>query len=314
MLKTTPLFAGLTVALASWLSTPASAAPSVAYLSRAGSGIACTLTAPCASMATALVIAGVAGEVVCLDKSDYQSAVINQSVTISCGDGLWEAPDHGVAINTPAGSSVFIEGLVEDGNGTPATAFTFQGSGTLTLRHVRIGNNIGANSDALLFQPSGAGKLQVTDSVFYTNGGSGSGGGIVIKPKPGGTAQVELERVTVTGNAFGIAADGTGSTGGINMTIADSVVANNANDGILATTQAGGAPIGVMVKNTKSANNDFGLRALGPNITIRASNSTITGNDTGLAFVGGGALLTFGNNEVQANGSNGAFSGQVGQQ
>ena len=58
-------------------------------------------------------------------------------------------------------------------------------------------------------------------------------------------------------------------------------------------------------------NNAFGIRSLGPNVTVRASNSTIAGNGTGLSFGGGGALLTFGNNEVQANGANGAFSGPV---
>jgi hypothetical protein len=39
----------------------------------------------------------------------------------------------------------------------------------------------------------------------------------------GGSAQVNLERVTVNGNAFGIAADGSNSTGGINMTIAENI-------------------------------------------------------------------------------------------
>ena len=102
----------------------------------------------------------------------------------------------------------------------------------------------------------------MTDTVI-SNMGSGTGGGIVINPASGGSAQVQLERVTVNGNAFGIAADGTGSTGGINMTIADSMVGGNAQDGIIATTPGGGAPIGVMVKNTKSVNNAIGIRSIG---------------------------------------------------
>jgi hypothetical protein len=98
------------------------------------------------------------------------------------------------------------------------------------------------------------------------------------------------------------------------MTVADSMIGGNANDGIIATTPSGGAPIGIMVKNTKSVNNAFGIRSLGPNVTVRASNLTITGNGTGLSFGGGGSLLTFGNNEVRANGTDGAFSGTVGLQ
>ena len=152
------------------------------------------------------------------------------------------------------------------------------------------------------FPPNSASKLSVTDTVI-SNIGSGTGGGIVINPQSGGSAQVNLERVTVNGNAFGIAADGTGSTGGINMTIADSMIGGNSQDGIIATTPGGGAPIGVMVKNTKSVNNAFGIRSLGPNVTVRVDGSTVIGNGTGLSFCGGGALLTFGNNAVRANGS-----------
>jgi hypothetical protein len=134
----------------------------------------------------------------------------------------------------------------------------------------------------------------------------------VINPQSGGSALVNLERVIVNGNAFGIAADGTGSSTGINMTIADSMIGGNSQDGIIATTPGGGAPIGVMVTNSKSVNNAaFGIRSIGPNVTVRVGDSTITGNNTGLAFAGGGALLTYGTNKVQANGSVGAFSGAV---
>src|SRR5229473_6857150 len=161
------------------------------------------------------------------------------------------------------------------------------------------------------FAPNSASKPSVTDKVI-SNMGSGTGGGIVINPASGGSAQVNLERVTINGNAFGIAADGTGSTGGINMTIADSMIGGNSQDGIIATTPAGGAPIGVMVTNTKSVNNaTFGIRSIGPGVTVRVGDSTITGNNTGLSFSGGGALLTYGTNKVQANGSVGAFSGAV---
>jgi len=72
------------------------------------------------------------------------------------------------------------------------------------------------------------------------------------------------------------------------MTIADSMIGGNSQDGIIATTPSGGAPIGVMVTNSKSVNNAaFGIRSLGPGVTVR------------------------GTNKLQANGSVGAFSGAV---
>jgi hypothetical protein len=102
-----------------------------------------------------------------------------------------------------------------------------------------------------------------------------------------------------------------GSTAGINMTIADSVVSGNTQDGIVATTPGGGAPIGVLVTNTRSVNSNIGIRSIGTGVTIRVDGSKIAGNGTGLRFISGGALLSFGNNAVEANGTNGAFSGPV---
>jgi hypothetical protein len=261
-------------------------------------------------MNAALTAAGTAGEVICLDKGVFNGANITVSVTISCGEDLWEASGGLVAVTTPAGSSVSIEGLVSDGTGSPGIAVKFFGQGNLGLHRVRLGNAPGLGSNGLLFSPNGPASLHVADSIFYTNG-NGSGARIRINPAAGGTAQVDLERVVVSGNAFGIAADDSGSTGGINMTIADSMIGGNAQDGIIAVTPSGGAPIGVYVKNTKSVNNAFGIRSIGPNVTVRVDGSGIMGNSTGLSFSSGGALLTAGNNMVRTNGTDGAFSGPV---
>jgi len=311
LMKKTILFAGLTLALAACIATPAGAG-NTAYLAQAGTGTSpCLEAAPCGTMAQAIPAAGLNGEVVCLNRGNFHSAIISQSVTISCGDDLWEAPADIIAINTPAGSSVSIEGLALDGSGASNySPFQFTGQGSLRLHHVRIGNHPGSNTDGLLFAPNGAAKLNVSDSSFY-NTGTGTGGGIVINPTSGGIAQVALERVTVTGNAFGIAADGSNSTGGINMTIADSMIAGNSQDGIVAVTPSGGAPIGVMVTNTKSVNNAIGIRSIGTTVTVRVKNSDVMGNGTGLSFSGGGVLATYGNNAVNANAVNGAFSGSI---
>ncbi|RXT45900.1 hypothetical protein B5V03_17150 [Bradyrhizobium betae] len=262
-------------------------------------------------MAKALSVAGDRDEIICMDKSAYGALVtIQQSVTISCAGDLWEAPAGSIRINLPAGAIVSIEGLVIDGTGAPGTAVSFTGQGSLQLHRVRIGNNPGSSSSGLFFAPNGPAKLQVSDSVFYANG-TGTGGGLVINPQSGGTAQVALERVTVVDNAFGVAVDGSRSTGGINMTIADSMVAGNFQDGIVATTSGSGAPIGIYVKNTRSVTNAIGIRSIGPNVTVRVDGSSVIGNGTGLSFSGGGILATYGNNAVSANGSNGAFSGSI---
>jgi hypothetical protein len=250
------------------------------------------------------------GVISVLDPGDYGGLIITKPLTIRAegvDGGSILVPTSAIFIGVSAGPTdvVTLEGLHFNGG-----FIRLDSGGHLHVVRCDITNQKVSGNAGIRFQPNGASKLSVTDTVI-SNMGAGTGGGIVINPQSGGSAQVALERVTVNGNAFGIAADGTGSTGGINMTIADSMIGGNSQDGIIATTPGGGAPIGIMVKNTKSANNNFGIRSLGPNVTVRASNSTVTGNGTGLSFGGGGALLTFGNNEVQANGTDGAFSGAV---
>jgi hypothetical protein len=314
MRKFRTLLAGLSFVLA-WLlaaAGPADAANNHSWVSSTGTGAACTRTAPCSTIDLAVTATNAGGVISVLDPGDYGIPNIPKSLTIRAegvDGGFTGANNAGffMTINAAPTDVVTLEGL--QFSGTAGVIF-FSG-GQLHVVKCVISNGTGFSGNAgIKFAPNSASKLTVTDTVI-TNEGSVTGGGIVINPQAGGSAQVALERVTVNGNAFGVAVDGSGSTAGINVTIADSMIANNIEDGIIATTPGGGAAIGLYVKNTKSANNAFGIRALGTNVTVRADGSSIVGNTTGLSFSGGAALLTFGNNAVRANGSDGVFSGPV---
>ena len=200
---------------------------------------------------------------------------------------------------------VSLEGLHIAGSGIALVS-----GGSLYIRNCVIRNNVGGSAWGVVIAPGGPAKVVISDTVVANNSVVG-GAGIWIIPTTGGSAEVTLSGVLAEGNQFGIAVDGSNSTAGINVTVADSVTASNAQDGILATTPAGGAPIGVLVTNTKSVNNAIGIRSIGPNVTVRVDGSSVIGNGTGLAFASSGALLSFGNNAVQANATNGAFSGPV---
>jgi hypothetical protein len=313
MTKTRHPFVGLAVALASCLAaSSANAQNSHSWVSQStGTGLACTRAAPCQFFADAQTATATGGVISILDPGDNFSIDITKSLTIRAegvDGGSTFTPSSGFWIAVRAGASdvVTLEGLHLNGIG----GIEFLSGGHLHVVRCVITNGSVSGDAGIRFQPNSASKLSVTDTII-SNVGSGTGGGIVINPQSGGSAEVALERVTVNGNAFGIAADGTGSTGGINMTVADSMVANNSQDGIIAVTPSGGAPIGVYVKNTKSVNNSIGIRSIGPNVTVRVDGSGVVGNGTGLSFLGGGALLSAGNNMVQANGANGAFSGPV---
>ena len=293
--------------------TPSGAA-GTAWLARAGGGSSCSLAAPCASMQSALSLVGPGGEIICLDRGSYGGGAILQSVTISCGDGLWEALGGPVGVLTPAGADVFIEGLVSDGNYSSAgtVALTFSGQGSLRLRRVRLGNSVGQFSHGLLFQPNGPATLHVSGSVFYHNGGSG----ILVRPQPGGYANAHVRDVKFERNLHGLFADGGASSTGINVNISDSLAAENEGNGFGVTSVVGKAQVTMsLARSHISGNLANGLGAAGAALsgpgsaTIAVGGSMITANANGLAIAGAGQILTYGNNKLRFNGNNGAFTG-----
>jgi hypothetical protein len=311
MRKLALLSTSLVVMLVALLAAePAQALDNVTFVKSTGSGTACTLTAPCAGFQNAQTATAAGGEIHCLDSGVITGTVIIKSLTIDCGG--FATTTTFFTINS-AGIVVTIRNLTISGVSGFTAGIDFLEGAALLVENCFIENYNASVTDAgIRFRPSApSSKLVVTDTVVRNNGSGSTGGGIVINPGPGGSAQIVLNRVTVDKNIFGIVADGTGSTGGINMTITDSVASGNVLDGIVATTPSGGAPIGVLVTGTKSANNAVGIRSIGSNVTVRTESSKIAGNGAGLAFSGGGALLTAGNNMVRANGSDGAFSGPV---
>jgi len=287
-------------ALAVAAATPASAGQ--AYLSHTGSGTACSLAAPCADIGSAVAAAGANGEVICLDKSSYGSpSTIIQSVTISCGDGLWEAPAGSVTVNTPAGADVVIEGLVIDGQSVGGPPINMIGQGTLHVRRVRVGRQTGGGAHGLLFQPSGPATLHITDSVFYSNGGSG----VLIKPESGGSANVHIRNSRFEHNLHGLFADGTISTAGINVNVADSAFVDNQGNGIGAYTGNAEITISVVASQiTGNITNGIGVLGTGgAAVAVQIGNSQITSNVTGIATSGSGQIFSFGGNQLHSNGS-----------
>jgi hypothetical protein len=283
-------------------------------------GNPCTRAQPCRTLQHAHETTNASGIITVVDPGDYGNVTINKSISIvasafptgvGTAGGLY-FPD--IVINAGPTDVVLLRGLDLAGANASAGfgAIAFNTGAKLLIHDCIVNNwNVTSGNAAILFTPTAASVLIVTDSIISNNTNGSSGAGILVRPSGSGSARVNIERTVVEGNAFGIAADGTGSSGGINMTIADSVSSSNINDGIIATTPSGGAPIGITVTNTRSTNNGFGLRSLGTNVTVRADRSTVIGNGTGLTAGSGGALLSAGTNVVEANGSNGAFSGPL---
>jgi hypothetical protein len=306
------------------MSAPAFAQNWQSWVARAGTdGNPCTVDQPCSTLQHAIDQTNAGGQVNVADAGLYLNfgpISIGKSISIvndGSGNAVVSAIRGGggslVDISGSA-STVIIRGFIFDGFAGVIINYHAATSGsTLIVEKCQIGNSSGlAGGFGLTFQPAASARLVVTDSSFFNNGNPNSGAGIQIFPQSSGSAEVVLERVTVASNTFGIAADGSQSAAGINMTISDSVVSANTQDGIVATTSASGAPMGLTIKNTRSLNNaGFGVRTIGTGVTARLSSVTLTGNGTGVAAQNGGSIVTFGNNEIIGNGNNGSFTGAV---
>jgi hypothetical protein len=265
-------------------------------------------SSPCRTIGQAYNQSKAGGEIICLGPiGGTGTIVIQKSLRIDC-----EASPPNVQIYTGPNDIVTLRRLtITSLMPGSDTSLYYQGvyfayGGTLILDHVHA-----SGRSAVEFTPNQPSRLIISDSTFTASGSGTTGAGILIKPTGSGSARVSLERVDVGGNIFGVAFDGSGSTAGVNATIKDSMISGNTQDGIVATTTAGHAPIGIFVSGSASVNNAYGIRSIGPNVTVRVKNSEVTGNGTGLAASGGGALLSLGGNAVQANGAKGAFTGSL---
>jgi hypothetical protein len=276
----------------------------------------CSRTAPCKTFAGAITKTAAGGEIDVLDPGGFGAVTITKAITIAAegsGEGgIVVGGTNAISVSAGANDIVILRGLQLDG-GPPGSnslnGVRFLTGSVLEIQNSSIRNFTGAspNGYGILFAPSAASSLFVSDTVITSNGNApgSSGGGIDIKPTGGGSAKASLTRVNVVNNITGITADGTGSTGGISVSISDSTVAANTLSGFTAFTPAGGAPVTMEIVRCVSANNHKGLDAGGAGTTLRIGYSTVTGNATGVGL-GGGTISSMGNNLIQDNTNPGA--------
>ena len=113
-----------------------------------------------------------------------------------------------------------------------------------------------------------------------------------------------MNRVKAYNNSnSGIEVSGLFSTGAINATVADSVVANNSSNGFRVSSTVSQAAASLMVVRSVAANNGTGLTAGGGlTTTLRVSQSAVTGNTTSWSATGGAVLRSYGDNNIDGNG------------
>ena len=265
---------------------------------------ACTLAAPCRTLAAAFAVTNAGGEIDVLDPAGYGALTINKAISI-VNDGVGTAgvivPSGGIGITISAGTNdaVSLRGLSIEGAGVGDTGILFSAGKSLTVENCVIRHMI---YDGIDFKSTTAtSALTVSNSLVADNSAYG------IYFRPTGSATAVFNRVEVNNNGVhGIIVSGGYSvvTNTINATVSDSVAAGNGDVGFFSTTDSSQAPTSLMVSHSVAANNVAGVYVSGIGATLRLANSTVTGNTNGWEAINSGVVDSYGDNYIDGNISN----------
>ncbi|HEV2159213.1 hypothetical protein [Bradyrhizobium sp.] len=251
--------------------------------SAASPSAACTITAPCTTIAAGLTSANAGGEVVILDSATYNEALnITKTVVIT-------APNRPIIV-PPGGSSAF----------TLATANV-----TLSLSGVIID---GAGGTASGINVTNGRNLFVSDTSIRNFTGPGVAA-IYVTPPSGVNFGMFVTGTSTSGNNAGIVADG--SAGGtVRASVRNSLVSVNTNGGLIALANGPGAAV-FLLHQVLVQGNGVGIATSG-GAGFLVDDSRIIGNSKGISAGPGSFILSYGNNNVAGNfGNDGAFTGPV---
>ena len=266
---------------------------------RAGCGAP---TAPCRSFQYAhdnIVAAG--GEIDVLDPAGYGAVTISKAISIvndGAGTaGLQSSAGTAITISAGAGDKVLLRGLDIEGQGSGVGGVMFSSGASLTLEDSSIS---GFTNFGLLFDPSAQSNLFISNSRFTSDGLLGVDVR-PLSPPATGSMFVTLEHIEAVDNTVGLEVNATSAaTGtGINVALADSLVATNGADGVEVQSGPGGGTPFVTISRSTISHNQTALSAIQGGV-INVAHSTLSGNATVFASTGG-SLGSFGDNAVSGN-------------
>ena len=263
----------------------------------------CSRTAPCKTFAGAISKTAAGGEISVLDPGGFGAVTITKAITIESDGtvaGVLAAGTNGIVVNAGANDAVVLRGLIIEGLGTGLNGVRFLAGGSLHVENCTINRFTQMGID---FEPSGASRLFVKDTVVRNNGGA-AGGGILVKPGLAGSALVAVDHVRLERNQFGLRVEA-----GARAVVRDSVAAGNTNAGFIAVGASGPAIL-TLESSTSAGNGTAGVRSDGSSAQVVVSNVHVTGNATGLS-VSLGSLVSFGNNFVFGNTVDGSATSTI---
>ncbi len=163
---------------------------------------------------------------------------ISKSLTIDCA-GTAGSAAFNFSING-TGIVVVLRNLnissIGLSGGSNGAGIDFQNGAALFVENCTIDSwNTGIGAGIHFAPTSGTAKLHVTDSVIRHNGVAAGGAGIFIAPTGGASTRIAIERTVVENNTYGIVVVGSGGT--TLVEVKDSMIANNAINGIWAFSE-----------------------------------------------------------------------------
>ena len=263
----------------------------------------CSRTAPCKTFAAAISKTATAGEINCIDGGGFGALTISKSISIICSSteaGVLVSGTDGIQINAGPNDVVHLSGLDIEGLGTGLSGVDIIQAGEV---HIDNSTIQGFTVAGIYVEPSGTSvTVDVTNSIISGNSGSG----IRNKPSGGTSVMMTIDHAIVSKNGGdGIMANGTLTTGSVNVAVRDGVAAFNNGCGFIAYSN--GANATVLLDGGIVQGNGTGILASGSGATVYFERSIINGNTTGVSQTSPGTALSYGSNSIVGNHSNGSF-------
>lgn len=266
----------------------------------------CSRTAPCKTFAGAISKTAAKGVISVLDPGGFGAVTISKSITIDGGGiegSILAAGTNGIIVSAGATDVVRIKDISIDGVSSGINGVRFLTGGALLLDNVAIHDVTG---QGVLFSPSGASRLSISNSTISNNGGAG----VLVQPGAGGLATVTVTNSRLMDNSHGLRADDRSTVSARN-----SDFSNNANSGVLAISAS--QAVEITVDSCQLVNNGVGnassaaIKSRGSLASILIADNTVTGNHNGIVRENGGDVFSFGRNRVSGNIVDGTATGTI---
>jgi len=294
---------------------------SAAFGSDANTATNCAAAAPCRFFAAAMSVTNPNGEVIVLDSGGYGAVTITQSVALIAPTGVYAGISvfpgaDGVTIAT-AGVNVVLRGLSINGQGGN-NGINMTAGNSLTIENCVISNHGGSG----IFV-NAVTNVNITDTIVRRNFSSGitlrngvtatitravvsghvNNAGIYLYGYTPSTSTADIADSTVDGNSFGIYARSDVSTAVVKLSVRDSRIVGNLNNGLTAQSNTSAAA-SLYASNNMVSNNATGLIAFNGGAKIISTGNTVTGNTSAGFYNSNAVFESAGNNTVRDNGAN----------